>query len=61
MLRAMRAVSEGDWSGVAFPDERLHRGEIGKVSVAVERLGVIAFWVAPDGTVAVESAPGFDV
>jgi hypothetical protein len=61
MLRAMRVVSEGHWAGVAFPDERLHRVEMGKVSVAVERLGVVVFWVAADGAVAVDSPPGFGV
>lgn len=61
MLRAMRVVSEGNWAGVAFPEERLHRIEIKKVRVAVERLGVVVCWVTPNNVVTIEAPAGVDV
>lgn len=61
MLRAMRVVSEGCQAAVAFPEENLHRLEIEKVRIAIERLGVAVCWVSPDRSVLIESSSEFSV
>lgn len=60
MLRAMRVVSDGHLAGVAFPEERLHRIEVEKVRVAVERLGVVLCWVSEQGEAAFEVPAGVE-
>lgn len=61
MLRAMRVTSEGNLAGVAFPEERLHRIEVEKVQIAVERLGVVVCWVTEKGEIKIEAPPGVEV
>jgi len=61
MLRAMRVVSDGHLAGVAFPDERLHRREVERVRIAVERLGVVVFWVARDRNTRIDVPAGVKI
>jgi hypothetical protein len=54
-------VSDGYLAGVAFPEERLHSVEGEKVKIAVERLGVVVWWVTEHGEVKTEVPAGVDV
>lgn len=56
ILRALRVTSAGvAHAGVAFPDNAAHRREVGAVTTALEKLGIVVFWVCPDRRVTVES------
>ena len=57
----MRVTSDGNLAGVAFPEERLHRIEIEKVQIAVERRGVVVFWVTKKGDATIEVPTGVEV
>ena len=46
VLKALRVSSSGDArAGIAFPDNTLHRREVGQVATALRRAGIGVFWV----------------
>lgn len=57
VFKAMAVTSTGKATGaVALPDERHHRHWIGQVATALERLGIVVFWVRPDRSVEVQGS-----
>jgi hypothetical protein len=55
VLKALRVITVGQArAAIALPDNHNHRSEMGLVRGALQRLGVIVFWVHEDGTVSVE-------
>lgn len=42
--------------GMALPDNAAHRSRVEKMMAALDRLGVVVFWVADDGTVTTSGA-----
>lgn len=55
VLKALRVVASGRaHPAVALPDNRDHRSEIALVRPALQRLGIIVFWVTEDGSVSIE-------
>jgi hypothetical protein len=55
-LKAMKAVSSGQRrAGLAFPDNAAFRLQVGEIAVALAALCIAVFWVAEDGTVAIDS------
>jgi Holliday junction resolvase-like predicted endonuclease len=47
--------------GVAFPETRLHRKHVGRISAAVQKLGIAVFWVDAEGAVTQRPGVGLDV
>lgn len=57
VLRALRVHSEGTGvPGLAFPATDLHRTEVARVWPALEKLGLVVFWVDDDRRVQVQRA-----
>ncbi len=55
VLKALRVASAGKArAAVAFPDNGDHRAEVELVRVALQRAGIIVFWVSEESTVSVE-------
>jgi hypothetical protein len=55
VLKALRVASAGNArAAIAFPDNGDHRAEVELVRVALQRAGIIVFWVSEEGTVRVE-------
>lgn len=55
VLKALRVASAGNaQAAIAFPDNGDHRAEVELVRVALQRAGIIVFWVGDEGTVSVE-------
>ena len=55
VLKALRVASTGNaQAAVAFPDNSDHRAEVELVRVALQRAGIVVFWVSDEGKVRVE-------
>jgi hypothetical protein len=55
VLKALAVAAEGKAeAAIAFPDGRRHRSLVDPVRPALERLGIIVYWVREDGTVRAE-------
>jgi hypothetical protein len=52
VLKALRVIAaDRAHAAIAFPDNHDHRAEVELVRPALQRLGIIVFWVQEDGTV----------
>jgi hypothetical protein len=57
VLRAMRVVSTNNAvAGLAFPDNARHRHEVEAVQEALDRLGIVVFWVGAHRGVTIEGS-----
>ena len=55
VLKALRvASSRSGKAGIALPDNDNHRREVGQILPALERIGVVVFWVSDSGEVRTE-------
>lgn len=45
ILKALRAVDDGDFGAVALPADKYHRREIAAVRVSLNQVGIGVFWV----------------
>jgi hypothetical protein len=55
ILKALQFVSAGRaQAAIALPDNDKHRTQVGRIRVALRRLGIIVFWVREDGAVTME-------
>lgn len=56
VLKALRVVSAGSaQAGIALPDDPFHRKEVALVEEALQRLGILVFWVDDSRVARVES------
>jgi hypothetical protein len=52
VLKALRVVTAGSArAGIALPDDANHRREVAQVAGALDRLGVVVFWVNENGDI----------
>jgi hypothetical protein len=49
--RAAKMATNGRVGGIALPDNSAHRKRVAPITHALDRLGIIVFWVAADRTV----------
>jgi hypothetical protein len=55
VLKALRVTAAGDAIGaIALPANEHHRSEVDRVAAALDRVGIVVFWVAEGGAASVE-------
>jgi hypothetical protein len=55
LLKVLQSVSaDRAQAAIAFPDNHHHRLQVERIRVALQRLGIIVFWVREDGAVTME-------